>query len=61
MLRFLLRRLLAFPIILFFANFIGFAFAFYFEPVVASSNPYISGEIVLPPIFPEYFAYISKL
>ena len=60
MLRFLLRRLLVFPIILLFANFIGFAFAFYFEPVVASSNPYISGEIVLPPIFPEYFAYISK-
>ncbi|MEP7135853.1 MAG: ABC transporter permease subunit [Chloroflexota bacterium] len=51
---------MTFPLILLIANFIGFAFAFYFEPVVASSNPYISGEIILPPIFPEYFSYISK-
>jgi ABC-type dipeptide/oligopeptide/nickel transport system permease component len=60
MLRFGLRRLLTFPLILLLANFTGFAFAFYFEPVVASSNPYISGDIILPPIFPEYFAYLSK-
>ena len=60
MLQFILRRLLTFPLILLIANFIGFAFAFYFEPVVSSSNPYISGEILLPPIFPEYFAYLSK-
>jgi len=60
MLRFVLRRLLTFPFIILLANFIGFAFAFYFEPVVSSSNPYISGDIILPPIFPEYFAYLSK-
>lgn len=60
MLRFILRRLLTFPFIILLANFIGFAFAFYFEPVVSSSNPYISGETILPPIFPEYFAYLSK-
>jgi ABC-type antimicrobial peptide transport system permease subunit len=60
MLRFILRRLLTFPLILLLANFIGFAFAFYFEPVVASSNPYASGEIILPPIFPEYYSYLSK-
>ena len=60
MLRFVIRRLLSFPLILLIANFIGFAFAFYFEPVVASSNPYASGEVVLPPIFPEYFSYLSK-
>ncbi len=60
MIRFLLRRLAAFPLILLVANFVGFAFAFYFEPVVSSSNPYASGEIVLPPIFPEYFSYLSK-
>ena len=60
MLRFALRRLLTFPLILLLANFIGFVFAFCFEPVVASSNPYASGEIILPPIFPEYFNYLSK-
>ena len=60
MLRFALRRLSTFPLILLLANFIGFAFAFYFEPVVSSSNPYISGDLILPPIFPEYFSYISK-
>lgn len=60
MFRFILRRLLTFPLIILLANFIGFAFAFYFEPVVSSSNPYISGEIILPPIFPEYFSYLSK-
>jgi peptide/nickel transport system permease protein len=60
MFRFVVRRLLTFPLILLIANFIGFAFAFYFEPVVASSNPYVSGEILLPPIFPEYFSYISR-
>ena len=59
MIRFVLRRLLTFPFILLIANFIGFAFAFYFEPVVASSNPYASGEIILPPLFPEYFSYLS--
>jgi ABC-type dipeptide/oligopeptide/nickel transport system permease component len=60
MIGFALRRISTFPIILLAANFIGFAFAFYFEPVVASSNPYISGEIVIPPIFPEYAGYVSK-
>lgn len=60
MIRFALRRISTFPIILLLANFIGFAFAFYFEPVVASSNPYISGETIIPPIFPEYAGYLSK-
>jgi ABC-type dipeptide/oligopeptide/nickel transport system permease component len=60
MTRFILRRISTFPFVLLLANFIGFAFAFYFEPVVASSNPYVSGEIVIPPIFPEYLGYISK-
>lgn len=60
MIGFVLRRLSAFPLILLAANFIGFAFAFYFEPVVASRNPYASGEVVLPPIFSEYTGYLSK-
>lgn len=60
MIGFALRRISTFPIILLTANFIGFAFAFYFEPVVASSNPYISGEVMIPPIIPEYFGYLSK-
>lgn len=60
MIGFALRRISTFPIILLTANFIGFAFAFYFEPVVASSNPYISGETVIPPIFPEYAGYLAK-
>ncbi len=59
MIRFVFRRLLAFPFVLLLANFIGFTFAFYFEPVVASSNPYASGETLLPPLFPEYFNYLS--
>lgn len=60
MIRFALRRISTFPLILLLANFIGFAFAFYFEPVVASSNPYVSGEVLIPPIFPEYAGYIAK-
>jgi peptide/nickel transport system permease protein len=60
MISFVVRRLLTFPFIVLAANFIGFAFAFYFEPVVATSNPYSSGDIQLPPLFPEYFAYLSK-
>jgi len=60
MIRFALRRISTIPIILLLANFIGFAFAFYVEPVVASSNPYASGEIIIPPIFPEYAGYIAK-
>ncbi len=60
MIRFILRRIAVFPLILLVANFIGFAFAFYFEPVVSSNNPYASGEIIIPPIFPEYFSYLSK-
>lgn len=60
MIRFALRRLATFPIILLLANFVGFAFAFYFEPVVSSSNPYATGEIILPPIFPEYASYLSR-
>jgi peptide/nickel transport system permease protein len=59
--RFALRRLATFPFILLFVNFIGFAFAFYFEPVVSSSNPYASGEIVLPPLLPEYWFYLSQV
>ena len=59
MFRFALRRLLTFPLILLLANFIGFTFAFYSEPVVASSNPYVSGPITLPPLIPEYFSYLS--
>lgn len=60
MIGFVIRRILTFPFIVLAANFIGFAFAFYFEPVVATSNPYSSGNIQLPPLFPEYFAYLSK-
>ncbi|HXQ34838.1 MAG TPA: ABC transporter permease [Anaerolineales bacterium] len=60
MIGFVLRRLLAFPMIIMAANFIGYAFAFYFEPVVSSSNPYASGNISLPPLLPEYFGYVSR-
>lgn len=60
MIRFVLRRLLAFPLVLLLANFIGFTFAFYFEPVVASANPYAAGETIIPPLFPEYFAYLAR-
>lgn len=59
MIRFVLRRVWTFPLVLLVVNFIGFAFAFYFEPVVASSNPYASGRVILPPLFPEYFNYLS--
>ena len=60
MLRFVLRRLLTFPLILLLANFIGFAFAFYFVPIISNSNPYATGQTLLPPLFPEYFAYLVK-
>lgn len=60
MLRFILRRLLTFPLILLLANFIGFAFAFYFVPLISNSNPYDTSESLLPPLFPEYTAYLAK-
>lgn len=60
MIRFALRRLLVFPIVLLLANFIGFAFAFYVAPVAATSNPYASGNFTLPPLFPEYLDYLSN-
>jgi len=60
MLRFAVRRLMTFPFILLLANFIGFTFAFYFVPIISNSNPYATGETLLPPLFPEYFTYLSK-
>jgi peptide/nickel transport system permease protein len=60
MLRFIIRRLLTFPLILLLANFIGFAFAFYFVPIISNSNPYATGETLLPPLFPEYATYLTK-
>lgn len=60
MLRFVVRRVLTFPLILWIANFIGFAFAFYFVPTISNSNPYATGETLLPPLFPEYAAYLAR-
>src|SRR6185503_6543327 len=53
-------RLMTFPIILLLANFIGFTFAFYFVPIISDSNPYSAGETILPPLVPEYLAYLAK-
>lgn len=61
MIRFVLRRLLIFPVAVLLANFIGFAFAFSVAPIVLSSNPYSRGQIGLPPIFQEYGQYLQAV
>ena len=60
MLRFLIQRLAIFPIILLFANFIGYAFAFSTAPIVTTSNPYASQPGDLPPVLPAYWDYLQK-
>lgn len=60
MFRFLLRRLTIIPVILLFANFIGYAFAFSTSPIVSASNPYSSGSGELPPLLPVYWEYLTK-
>jgi peptide/nickel transport system permease protein len=60
MLRFLIQRLAIFPIILLFANFIGYAFAFSTAPIVTTSNPYASKPGDLPPVLPAYWDYLQK-
>ncbi len=61
MLRFLLRRLALAPVVLVFANFLGYYFAFSIAPVISANNPYSTKVTDLPPVLPEYFNYISKL
>ena len=61
MFRFLLRRLVNLPIILFISNFVGFAFAFSVAPIVSSSNPYSHAETDLPPLLPAYWDYLKEI
>lgn len=56
----ILRRLLAFPLVLLLANFLGYWYAHHFGPLRAQFNPYSFSGIVQPPLLPEYFAYLKR-
>jgi len=57
--RLILRRLAIYPVVLIFANFFGFAYAYYLGPIQAVRNPYSIGGIQIPPLFPAYLAYLK--
>jgi peptide/nickel transport system permease protein len=61
MIRFILRRLAALPLVLLLANFFGYTYAYYVGPVQAVRNPYSFGAINLPPFLPQYGAYLTRL
>lgn len=58
MTRFILRRLISFPVVLLLANFFGYTYAFYVGPVQARRNPFSVGNVQIPPLIPEYIQYL---
>jgi len=61
MTRFILRRLALIPVVLLFANFLGFAYAYYVGPIQAQADPYsISGATIQRTgLLVEYWDYLS--
>jgi peptide/nickel transport system permease protein len=55
------RRLLALPVILLVANFVGFAYAYYIIPLHGARDPYFSTQPSFEPIFGPYFEYLTGL
>ena len=58
--RFILRRLLIFPVAIFLANFGGFAFAYLAAPIQSSANPYSVNGGPVPPLLPVYAEYLKN-
>jgi peptide/nickel transport system permease protein len=59
MLRYILQRIVIFPIGLLIANFLGYAYAYYISPIQLARNPYTFGNFSISPVFPEYFEYLK--
>lgn len=59
MLRFLSRRLLALPLVLFLVNFLGFAYADFARYIQAGRNPYISVGVNPEPLLTSYRTYLG--
>ena len=57
----MLRRLVSVPLILFVANFIGFAYGYYVIPLHGARNPYFSTRPIFEPIFSPYFDYLQSI
>lgn len=61
MARFILRRLVLIPFVLFLANLFGFAYAYHFGPIQAVRNPYAFGSSGFPPFLPMYRDYLMQV
>lgn len=61
MLRYILQRIVIFPIALLIANFIGYAYAYYISPIQLARNPYTFGNFSISPVFPQYFEYLQDI
>ena len=59
MVRFILRRLAVFPLVLFLVNFFGFAYARFARYVQAGRNPYIAVGEIPEPLLASYQAYLK--
>jgi len=59
MARFILTRLIFFPLAIFLANICGFAYAFYLGPIQATRNPYSFGVINLENFWFKYGEYLQ--
>jgi peptide/nickel transport system permease protein len=60
MVKFILQRLLIFPILLMLVNFLGFTYAHYARPIRAERTPYVQVEEA-GPLIPAYLDYIETL
>lgn len=61
MLRFAVRRLAAFPFLVWLTNFLAFAYAHLVTPNLAFLNPYSYGSATIPPLLPAYLEYLGRL
>ncbi|MFN2198662.1 MAG: ABC transporter permease subunit [Anaerolineales bacterium] len=60
MTRFVLRRLIIIPIILFIVNFLGFSYAHYAKPLRAENTPYMAA-VETGPLLPAYREYLQSI
>jgi peptide/nickel transport system permease protein len=58
--RFVLRRLIIIPIILFIVNFLGFSYAHYAKPLRAENTPYMAA-VETGPLLPAYREYLQSI
>lgn len=62
MLRFILRRLLIFPIALVLIHFLGFTYAYVARPIRAARTPYLRQQVENPlPLLPTYWQHVQDI